>query len=70
MQLHQNEGTVDRAVRVVVGAILIGLAVASVPAAPWLWVSAAVGAILVATGLAGFCPLYAVLRLSTRPVRR
>jgi len=70
MQLHLNVGTIDRIVRIAVGAVLIGLAFAGIPAAPLLWVSAVVGAILLATGLTGFCPLYAVLRLSTRSVRR
>ncbi len=65
----QNEGTIDRFLRVIVGAALLGLALAGIPGAPWLYLSIAVGAILAITGAVGFCPLYAVLRLSTRPVR-
>lgn len=70
MQLHLNVGTIDRYLRIGIGAVLIGLAFAGVPGAPLLWASVAVGVILLATGLSGFCPLYAVLRLSTRSIHR
>ncbi len=65
----QNEGTIDRFLRAIVAAVLLGLAFAGIPAAPWLYASVAVAAILAITGLAGFCPLYAVLRVSTKPLR-
>ncbi len=65
----KNEGTIDRFLRVIAAAGLLGLAAAGIPAAPWVYVSVAVAAILAITGLVGFCPLYAVLRLSTKPVR-
>jgi Inner membrane protein YgaP-like, transmembrane domain len=65
----QNEGAIDRFLRVIAAAALLGLAFAGIPAAPWLYASVAVAAILAITGLAGFCPLYAVLRLSTKPIR-
>jgi hypothetical protein len=67
---NQNEGTADRFLRIVIGAALYALAIAGIPAAPWLYVTLAVGTLLAVTGLVGFCPLYAVLRLSTRTVRR
>lgn len=70
MQLHSNVGTVDRVVRLVVAAGLIALAIFGGLSTPLVWISAAVAAILAITAFAGFCPLYAVLRLSTRPVRR
>jgi hypothetical protein len=66
---HQNEGTVDRFLRVIAAAALLGLAFAGIPAVPWLYATIAVAALLAITGVVGFCPLYAVLRLSTRPVR-
>ncbi len=64
----QNVGTIDRFLRVLLAAGLLGLAAAGIPAAPWLFASLAVAAILAITAAVGFCPLYAVLRLSTRPV--
>lgn len=66
----QNEGTVDRFLRILAAAALLGLAAAGIPAAPWLYVTVGVAAILAITGAVGFCPIYGVLRLSTRPIRR
>jgi Inner membrane protein YgaP-like, transmembrane domain len=66
MNLKLNESTPDRLVRVALGAILVALAVAGVVAAPLVYLVWAVAAILLVTGAVGFCPLYAVLRFSTR----
>jgi hypothetical protein len=66
----QNEGTIDRFLRILAAAALLGVAAAGVPAAPWVYLTIAVAAILAVTGAIGFCPIYAVLRLSTRPIRR
>ena len=65
-----NVGTPDRIARIVVGAVLIllpflsGLALFANPV--WLWASVVVGAVLIVTALVRFCPLYAILGLSTR----
>lgn len=66
MNLKLNESTLDRAVRVVLGVILVALAVAGGVAAPLLYVVWAVAAIALVTGVVGFCPLYALFRFSTR----
>lgn len=64
-----NVGTPDRIARIVVGAVLVllpylsGLAVFANPF--WLGASVAVGAVLIVTALVRFCPLYAILGLST-----
>jgi hypothetical protein len=66
MKLQVNESTPDRIIRIIVGAALLALAAAGVvggPVAIGAWV---VGAILVVTGATGFCPLYAILRVSTK----
>ena len=55
-----NEGTVDRAVRVLLGLVLVSLAV-TVPSAWWAWI----GVVPLVTGIAGFCPLYRVLGVSS-----
>ena len=60
-----NEGTIDRAVRVVLGLVLISLVYVG-PKTPWGWI----GILPLATGLVGFCALYAVLGISTCPVKR
>lgn len=60
--MKQNEGTVDRVIRVVVGLGLVSLAFVG----PHSWWGL-IGVIPLATGLVGFCPLYRLLGLSTCP---
>ncbi len=61
-----NEGTLDHAVRVVAGLVLLSLAFVG-PATPWGWV----GVLPLLTGIVGFCPLYRLVGLDTRgAVRR
>ncbi len=55
-----NEGTLDRAIRVVLGAVLLSLTVVG-PKSLW----GLVGIVPLVTGLAGFCPLYRLVGLST-----
>ncbi len=65
-----NVGTPDRIIRLIVGAVLT-LAPFVLPldlwAAGWtIWASVIIGLVLVATAVFSFCPIYAVLRLSTK----
>lgn len=62
----QNVGTPDRIVRLVAGAALIVLPfILTFPV--WaFWVSLVVGAVVIATAIFSFCPIYAVLGLSSR----
>jgi hypothetical protein len=64
-----NVGTPDRIVRIAIGAALMLLPFFSgldlFANAAWLWTSVVVGAVLIATALVRFCPLYAILGLST-----
>ncbi len=55
-----NEGAVDRAVRVVLGIVLLALVFVG-PRTPWGWI----GLLPLLTGLFGFCPLYVPFGLST-----
>jgi len=61
-----NEASWDRVVRVVVGIVLLYLGLGNVVSGGLGVVVDVVGALLVVTGLAGFCPLYALLKLSTK----
>lgn len=63
--MKTNEGTLDRALRVVVGLLLIGLAVSQV-IGPWGYI----GIVPVLTGAFGMCPLYSVLGINTCPIKR
>lgn len=64
-----NIGTPDRIARIVIGVVLAllpfvsGLPLFANPV--WLWASIVVGAVLIVTALVRFCPLYAILGLST-----
>ncbi len=56
----RNEGTVDRVVRVVLGAGLLSLVFIG-PQTAWGWI----GVVPLATGLIGNCPVYSILGIST-----
>ena len=57
--MRANVGTVDRALRVLLGTGLIGLTLAGV-IGPWGWI----GVVPLATGIARRCPLYPLLGIS------
>jgi hypothetical protein len=63
--MRVNMGSIDRAVRVVIAAVLIGVGLGLVRG-PGGIVMAAVGAIPLLTGLSGFCPLYVPFGIDTR----
>lgn len=63
--MKKNEGTLDRALRITAGLVLIALAATGTVGA-WGWI----GVVPLLTGAIGLCPLYSVLGISTCPVRR
>ncbi|WP_248885737.1 YgaP family membrane protein [Acidithiobacillus acidisediminis] len=60
-----NEGGLDRAIRVIVGVILLALVFVG-PHTPWGWI----GLVPLLTGLIGWCPAYSLLGMRTCPLRR
>jgi len=60
-----NEGTLDRALRVIAGIVLISLVFVG-PQTPFGWI----GVVPLLTGLAGWCPVYTLLGLNTCPVKK
>ena len=60
-----NEGPVDRIIRVIVGIALIALGLLGVASGAWMWAAYVLGAVLLLTGIVGFCPLYRLFKLST-----
>ncbi len=70
MKFGRNEGTSDRIIRIVAGIVLAAAAVVGAVSAPWLYVVWVVAAILLVTGIVGFCPLYALFGFSTKTARR
>ncbi len=64
--MNANESGIDRIIRVVVGIVLIALAASSVVTGTLGIVFWIVGAVLLLTGIIGFCPLYALLKIRTK----
>ncbi len=60
-----NEGTIDRALRIIAGLALIAIVFVG-PQTPWGWI----GLVPLATGLIGWCPVYTLLGINTCPVRK
>ena len=60
LTLH-NVGTIDRALRAVLGIVALSLVYIG-PRSPWGYV----GLALLLTAVIGFCPLYALLGMTTR----
>lgn len=63
--IRTNESTLDRIIRGIAGIILLALALTSVVTGALSTVLIVLGAVLLLTGLVGFCPLYALLKIST-----
>jgi hypothetical protein len=61
----KNEGTIDRALRIIAGAALVSLVFVG-PETPWGWI----GVVPLVTGLVGNCPVYSLLGISTCPVKQ
>ena len=59
--LLPNVGTLDRALRIVLGLALLALGLSRDPETWWAWF----GILPLATGLAGYCPLWELLHVST-----
>ncbi len=63
--MNTNIGTIDRALRVVVGLVLISLVFVG-PQTPFGWV----GVIPLVSALIGWCPAYTLLGIKTCPTRK
>jgi hypothetical protein len=60
-----NEATWDRIARVAIGSVLLYLGWAEVVTGGWGTFLKLIGFVPLATGLIGWCPLYALLRFRT-----
>ena len=58
--MQQNVGSIDRALRAIVGLVLISLVFVG-PQTVWGWI----GVIPLATAIIGWCPPYALLGINT-----
>ena len=58
--MQRNEGTLDRAVRIIAGLGILSLVFVG-PQTPWGWL----GLVPLVTGLVGICPAYGLLGIRT-----
>lgn len=58
--MKSNMGSIDRAVRIIVGLVLVGLALTQV-VGWWGWI----GIIPIVTGALGNCPAYSIIGVNT-----
>jgi hypothetical protein len=63
-KMTKNEGTIDRALRVIAGLVLLSLVFIG-PQTLW----GLIGIVPLATGLLGTCPLYSILGINTCPLK-
>lgn len=63
--MKSNVGGIDKIARIVIGAVLIGLALTGVIGA-WGWI----GVLPLATGLFNFCPAYGLLGINTCKLKK
>lgn len=60
--MQRNEGTIDRALRIVAGLGILSLVFVG-PQTPWGWI----GLVPLVTGLVGVCPVYSIFGIRTCP---
>jgi hypothetical protein len=65
-----NESATDRVVRVIAGLVLLSAWVFGWMTGVWEAVFAVVGAVLLLTGVVGFCPIYGLFGACTVPRKR
>ena len=68
--MTKNMGTLDRALRVIVGLALLAYAMKFIGAgSSWSWIGW-IGVVPLATALIGWCGAYSLFGISTCPVKR
>lgn len=63
--MQRNEGTIDRALRIIAGLGILSLVFVG-PQTPWGWL----GLVPLVTGLVGICPVYSIFGIRTCPVAK
>ena len=64
--MNNNESMLDRVIRVVVGLALVFAVFYYTLPTIWVWALAIAAIYLIATGLAGYCWIYALLNLNSK----
>jgi hypothetical protein len=69
MTMTKNMGGIDRALRIIVGLLLLAFAITGVPETGYNWIGW-IGVVPLLTAFIGWCPAYTVVGLSTCPVEQ
>ncbi len=64
--MKANVGFLDMFIRIFLGVVMIGMAIAGVFPGQWNMIIGIVGIVPLATGLMKFCPLYTILGINTK----
>jgi hypothetical protein len=67
--MKKTVGSTDKIIRYIIAIVAIYVAYSGMVIAPWSYVLYAVAAIMILTGLTGFCPLYSIFGLNTCKVK-
>jgi len=67
--MKRNTGDIDRAIRAILGLVLIALAVTGTVGV-WGWIGIVIGIVLLLTAIFGFCPAYAIFGTNTCPTKK
>jgi hypothetical protein len=67
--MKRNTGNIDRAIRAILGLILIALA-ATGTVGVWGWIGIVIGIVLLLTAIFSFCPAYAIFGMNTCPMKK
>jgi hypothetical protein len=62
---EKNVGMIDRVVRIILGIVLIGIFALNMVTAPWSYLVALIGLIVLVTGAVGTCALYSLIGFNT-----
>lgn len=65
--MPKNVGSIDRVIRILLAVLFVVLIVAGTVSGAWAILLGILAAVFAATALIGFCPIYALLKLSTNP---
>jgi len=67
--MKRNTGDIDRAIRAILGLVLIALA-ATGTVGVWGWIGIVIGIVLLLTAIFSFCPAYAIFGMNTCPMKK
>jgi hypothetical protein len=68
--MTRNMGTVDKIIRIVLGAVFIALWLMGMTKGVLAIILGIVGVVFILTSVVSFCPLYALFGMRTCPVQR